>query len=161
MSHAHAAEPEAAGAGTRILVGVDLSPACYRVYREALTVARARGGRLFALHVIDGAGIAEMARLAGLLEGDLRDRLGRDRRERLEDFARRVGGPEVEVPVQMILAWGRPFEQIVRKANDLDVDLVVLGISGASADIERALFGSTAEKVLRSTSRPVLCVPAE
>jgi nucleotide-binding universal stress UspA family protein len=41
------------------------------------------------------------------------------------------------------------------------VSLIVLGTAGRSADLERALFGSTAEKVLRSAPCPVLCVPTE
>ncbi len=50
---------------------------------------------------------------------------------------------------------------ILKHAIDLEADLIVLGTSGRSADLERALFGSTAEKVLRGAPCPVLCVPAE
>jgi len=149
------------GLGGRILVGVDFSPAARRALHQARSLVRGQGGRLFLLHVIEDTGIADIARLADLPEAELRERLGHERRARIEaliaDLDDGVGDP----PTQVLVVWGRPFEEIVRKAEDLSVDLIVLGTSGQAADIERALFGSTAEKVLRSSSRPVLCVPAD
>ena len=50
---------------------------------------------------------------------------------------------------------------ILKKASESGVSPIVLGTAGRSADLERALFGSTAERVLRSAPCPVLCVPAE
>jgi len=94
-------------------------------------------------------------------EKQIRELLGRERRNRLEALLHDIEDGGTDVSAQLIVAWGRPFEEIVKKADDLDADLIVLGTSGRAADLERALFGSTAEKVLRSTSRPVLCVPAD
>ena len=37
--------------------------------------------------------------------------------------------------------------------------MIVMGIRGQSTPAEEILFGSTAEKVLRGTRVPVLCVP--
>lgn len=161
MTRNQPAQQRPPGIGGRILVGIDFSAAGHRALLTARSFARERSGRLFALHVIDGHGVDEIARLTERPEKQIRELLGRERRNRLELLLRDIedGGPEV--PAQLIIAWGRPFEEIVKKADDLEADLIVLGTSGRSADLERALFGSTAEKVLRSTSRPVLCVPAD
>lgn len=161
MTRTPARTTEMGGLGGRILVGVDFSPAARRALHQARSLVRGQGGRLFLLHVIDGTAIGEIARLANLPEGDLRERLGHDRRTRIEALIADLDDGAGDPPTQVLVAWGRPFEEIVRKAEDLSVDLIVLGTSGQSADIEHALFGSTAEKVLRSSSRPVLCVPAD
>ena len=46
-----------------------------------------------------------------------------------------------------------------RVARDLDLPMIVMGVRGRSSPPEELLFGSTAEKVLRGTRVPVLCVP--
>jgi len=161
MTRTPARTTEMGGLGGRILVGVDFSPAGRRALHRARSLVRGQGGRLLLLHVIDGAGIGEIARLAGLPEGDLRERLARERRARVGALIAELDDGAGDPPPQVLVGWGRPFEEIVRKAEDLSLDLIVLGTSGRSADLERALFGSTAEKVLRSSSRPVLCVPAD
>ncbi len=143
-----------------ILVGTDLSGASRKALVQARSLAREREVALLVLHVIDDQGLEEIARLAGLPEGDLRERLGRERRERLAALLAEVedGG---EVTTERLIAWGRPFEEILKKAAGMSVGLIVLGTAGHSADLERALFGSTAEKVLRNAPCPVLCVPSE
>jgi nucleotide-binding universal stress UspA family protein len=124
-------------------------------------MAREREVRLLVLHVIDAPGLDEIARLAGVEEKDLRERLAAERRQRLAAELVEVEDAAGEITTEAVISWGRPFEQILKRASELPVDLIVLGTSGRSADLERALFGSTAEKVLRAAPCPVLCVPAE
>jgi nucleotide-binding universal stress UspA family protein len=58
---------------------------------------------------------------------------------------------------EAIVAEGRPGEQIIAKARELDIDLVVLG-SGDAGRLERLLVGSTSEQVLASATCSVLVV---
>lgn len=58
---------------------------------------------------------------------------------------------------EAIIAEGRPAEQIITKARELDIDLVVLG-SGDAGRLERLLVGSTSEQVLASATCSVLVV---
>jgi len=144
-----------------ILVGVDFSASARQALLRARSMARERECTLLVLHVIDPHGMEEVARLAMIPEEELRSRLGRERREGLARLMTDVdegGGP---LAAELMVVWGRPFEEILKKAAELMVDLIVLGTAGRSADLERALFGSTAEKVLRATPCPVLCVPVE
>ena len=93
---------------------------------------------------------------------DLHERLAKERRRRLAELLIELEEGSRELPVtEPVIAWGVPFEVIVRKATDIAASMIVLGTMGRSADLERALFGSTAEKVLRSAPCPVLCVPTE
>lgn len=150
-----------AGRAEAILAAVDFSRAARRAFTHARSIARERGASLYALHVIDAPGIEEMADLTGTPADKLRERLGHERKRRLAEFLRDLDDGGEPVDVQSLVSWGRPFEEIVRRALSLGVSLVVMGSSGHSADLERALFGSTAEKVLRAAPCPVLCVPAD
>ncbi|HEU4401638.1 MAG TPA: universal stress protein [Candidatus Polarisedimenticolia bacterium] len=144
-----------------ILVGVDFSRPARQALVEARHVAREREGSLVVLHVIEAHGLEETARLAEVPERHLRELLGRERRQKLEALLREVEDGAGEVTTEIAIAWGHPFEEILRQATDRGVELIVLGTAGRSADLERALFGSTAEKVLRATPCAVLCVPME
>jgi nucleotide-binding universal stress UspA family protein len=144
-----------------ILVGVDFSKPGRRALAEARSLALRRDAALLVLHVIDGHALDEVATLAGLSEEDLRQRLSRERRRRLDALLVEVDAGDTGVTTEIMISWGTPFEEILKKAADFAVDLIVLGTAGRSADLERALFGSTAEKVLRATPCPVLCVPTE
>ena len=147
--------------GRGILAGVDFSPLSRRALIRARSLAREGDVPLLVLHVIDAPGLDEIARLAGLEEGDLRELLEKERRRHLSVELAEAEAAAGKVTAEPLIAWGRPFEEILRCASDRAVSLIVLGTSGRSGDLERALFGSTAEKVLRASPCPVLCVPAE
>jgi len=61
------------------------------------------------------------------------------------------------VTMERALVDGNPSREIVRYAEDEGCDLVVMGTHGRGG-IDRLLLGSVAEKVVRSSSVPVLTV---
>jgi nucleotide-binding universal stress UspA family protein len=144
-----------------ILVGTDFSRPARQALVQALSLAREREAGVMVLHVVHAPDLEELARLAEVPEKVLRERLGRERRERLASLITEVEGRPEDIPVETVLAWGHPYEVILKRAAQTGVSLIVLGTSGRSADLERALFGSTAEKVLRAAPCAVLCVPTE
>jgi nucleotide-binding universal stress UspA family protein len=82
-------------------------------------------------------------------------------RERAEiDFSTMLEGLDTgEANVERMIVIGTPFVEILKIARDLDLPMIVMGVRGRSTPPEEILFGSTAEKVLRGTRVPVLCVP--
>jgi nucleotide-binding universal stress UspA family protein len=50
-----------------------------------------------------------------------------------------------------------PHDEIIRYANDEDIDLIVMGTHGRGG-LARLLMGSVAEKVVRTARCPVLTV---
>jgi nucleotide-binding universal stress UspA family protein len=58
-----------------------------------------------------------------------------------------------------MIVVGSPFVEILKITRDLDLPMIVMGVRGRSTPPEEILFGSTAEKVLRGSRVPVLCVP--
>ncbi len=52
---------------------------------------------------------------------------------------------------------GIPFEEIVKKSVETGADLIVMGTHGRKG-LDHMLFGSTAERVVRAASCPVMTV---
>ncbi|MEM2069765.1 MAG: universal stress protein, partial [Archaeoglobaceae archaeon] len=67
-----------------------------------------------------------------------------------EELARKEG-----IPAKTLLKFGKPEEIIVSTADELKVDLIVLGPSRYSY-LRRRILGSTAEKVVEHASCSVL-----
>lgn len=137
-----------------LLAAVDFSPCSLRALEAALTW-RGATAEVTVLHVLDREFIEEVDEL-GLGKAD--DALARLRSRAEEELARLVGERGAE-RVETMIVVGTPFVEIVKIANDLECDLIVIGIHGSDTGLKQLLFGGTAEKVLRGASRPVLCVP--
>ena len=139
-----------------ILVPVDFSECSVNAVRAAAAIA-APDGDLTLLHVINEDFIHD-AVAAGLGASDeITERM----RERAEaDFASMLEGVEAGgVNVERMVVIGVPFVEILKITRDLDLPMIVMGTRGRSVPPEEVLFGSTAEKVLRGSRVPVLCVP--
>ena len=141
---------------TDILVPVDFSECSRNAVRIAAGMA-APDGDLTLLHVIDENFVNDaVAASLGMTEeitAKMRERADAQFNSFLEGLE--TGGVDVE---RMIVV-GIPFVEILKIARDLDLPMIVMGVRGTSTPPEEVLFGSTAEKVLRGTRIPVLCVP--
>lgn len=142
-----------------ILVAIDFSKAARKALFKAISIASRNGAELLVLHVIDPSHLEEIAMLLSLPEQELHDKLEQEHRDHLSALIVEAMEGTEEVPFRILISWGRPFQQVLAKATEFAVDLIVLGNAGRTADLERALFGSTAERVIRGAPCPVLCVP--
>ena len=139
-----------------ILVPIDFSPCSINALRVAIAMA-APDGDLTLLHVIDEDFVKD-AVAAGLGIAD--DIHARMREQAESSFTTAVEGLETgSVNVERMIVVGIPFVEILKIARDLDLPMIVMGVRGRSTPPEEVLFGSTAEKVLRASRVPVLCVP--
>ena len=72
-----------------------------------------------------------------------------------EKIAFRLGGQSVKS--RILVPSGEPHSEILSAAHKEDVDCIVMSTHGGSA-LARALLGSTAEKVVYTTRRPVMLI---
>lgn len=63
--------------------------------------------------------------------------------------------PDVQVKAEVVVGYAA--EEILSLAENEDADLIVMGTHGRKG-IDRILFGSVAEKVVKNSSRPVLTI---
>jgi universal stress protein A len=139
-----------------ILVPVDFSECSVNAVRAAVGIAEPEGD-LTLLHVIDEHFIKDSV-AAGLgtsedITARMRERAEADFTSMLESLE--TGGLEIE----RMVVIGVPFVEILKITRDLDLPMIVMGLRGRSTPPEELLFGSTAEKVLRGSRVPVLCIP--
>ena len=141
---------------SEILVPTDFSPASINALRVAIAMA-APEGDLTLLHVIDEQFVNDAAGAELGTVDEIRSRL-RDRAE--ANFDAMLEQIEAgAVNLERMIVIGAPFVEILKIARDLDLPLIVMGLKGRSTPPDEILFGSTAEKVLRGSRIPVLCVP--
>jgi len=76
----------------------------------------------------------------------------------VENAADRLSGMGVEA-VETAVSHGIPYRAILDAIEDADADLVVIGTHGRTG-IDRYLLGSVAEKLVRTSSVPVMTVRA-
>ena len=139
-----------------ILVPMDFSACSVNALRVAVGMA-APEGDLTLLHVIDEEFVEHVV-AAGLgTTEDLRKRLKELAESNFDSVLEGLDAGQVNM--ERMIVVGIPFVEILKIARDLDLPMIVMGIRGQSMPAEELLFGSTAEKVLRGTRVPVLCVP--
>lgn len=161
----------------RILYTTDLSESARYALAYAFSLANAYRAKLDILHVLADdpdmdSGIAgyvgeeKWNEIRKRNENEARSALiGKKRdnvaiREVLDHFTKQVQDNIGEHEVMMdetIVARGKPMDVIVKTAEERDCDLIVMGSYGHGG-LAGAIMGSTAQRVLRRSKRPVLVV---
>lgn len=139
--------PSSEGRSPRILCATDFSPRSEPAVERATMLARQMDGQLLLLHVVDERQSLSMIRRRA-------DRA----RSVLQWRAQQLMRIDVS-PAEISVRVGKPYPTIARVAKEWDADLVVLGAyRSRSGD---RYFGTTAERVARAATRPVLIVNHE
>jgi nucleotide-binding universal stress UspA family protein len=139
----------------RILIGCDFSKVSTLAFEYGLSLAQEFQAELHLAHVVEPPDYRDLDR-SGLEYGkdvskDFLDYLNSKLEKLLPDDARNWCSPKT------ILLKGKPDEQLVDYADANDIDMITLGVRGQGL-VEKLLIGSTTDRVIRRTSRPVLSV---
>ena len=135
----------------RILVPTDFSETSEAALRYGVELARRFGARLYLLHVPEHPGEATETEYSV----DLFETMQNAAHDRLPHLLSEAERHELRPECAMRL--GTPWEEIVRHADEHDIDLIVMGTHGREG-IARAFMGSVAEMVVRRATCPVLTV---
>jgi nucleotide-binding universal stress UspA family protein len=131
----------------KILVPIDFSDCSKKALLYAIPFARQFGAEMILLSVVEPyPAVPEMAPTDFETVGDTR--------RELETLRKTV--PEA-VHASIAVRTGSPSNEIAEAASDLDADLIIIATHGRKG-ITRMMLGSTAEKVVRYASCPVLIV---
>ncbi|WP_058556375.1 universal stress protein [Thiohalocapsa sp. ML1] len=137
-----------------ILFATDYSAGSERACTTARTLAQACGARLVVLHVVNQFTDPQARYLSAEVIDSLIREVETHAVDEMRRFAKRnFDGLDYETEVQM----GRASEEILRCADKVKADLIVMGTQGR-AGLEKLFVGSTAEKILRKSRIPVLTV---
>jgi manganese transport protein len=147
--------PQAVGEGLQspaykaILVPLDHTERDRAAINHAAALARAHGARLYLLHVEEDV----TSQLYGALADTAEVEAGR---RYLEEIARKLREQGVQVEV-LVRHARNPGQEIVRVAEELEPDLLVMGAHGHSGWRD-LVFGATINSVRHKVKAPVLVV---
>ncbi len=139
-----------------LLVPVDFSGNSKVAFSQAVGLVSGEKPVIILLHVIDAA-LPTFAEAHDLGSHD--DIITRARQRAEEKFREYTSVCPEGIEVDPVVSEGLPFLEILRKADDFAVDAIVMSKIGRRGKVEEFLFGSTAEKVLRGCTKPVLVLP--
>jgi nucleotide-binding universal stress UspA family protein len=140
----------------KLLAAVDLSKASGYVIEAVHRVALATDAEVYVLHTIMPLpGIAGPEFNPVTEHQDLSERY-LDERDQLNELVSQL--VEADVNASALMAQGDPVKTIMREAERLDAELVVIGSHGHGMMFD-ALVGSISAGVLRKSTIPVLVVP--
>lgn len=142
----------------KILVPVDFSDTAASGIERALT-ALAPGGKLTLVNVIDMVLANQIATITGTPESSIADGLKLKAVEQLADLCTSLGDRAKGIEIEQLVVTGLPFREINKAAEEREVDLLIMTKFGTHGRVEKALFGTTAEKVLRWATVPTLILP--
>lgn len=139
----------------KILFPTDFSEGAKNAMPYAADMAKTYGAQLCLLHVIYDIATASGLHIPHSSVDQMYSELQAAAKKELERFGLREteGLKDVEYSIKR----GVPYEEILNFAKDNNIDLIVIGTHGRKG-IDRVLFGSTAERVVRNSLCPVLTV---
>jgi nucleotide-binding universal stress UspA family protein len=141
----------------KILLPTDFSGCANYALPYASSIARATGAAIICVHVVEPVvpavgytGLAEPMPIADI-SGQLEDSAERQL-PKLAECDECAG-----LNVEEVIVHGDAAAEIVRVAEEREVDLIVISSHGRTG-LGRIIFGSTAEAVVRHATCPVLVV---
>jgi len=140
-----------------VVVAVDFTPASEHAIEQAFAFARRPGDRITMLHVVDGSASGVPPHFYRYGGAEYERHLIQDARERLQLAALKKRRTSAIVHTRVLV--GDPTTEIVRVADSVGADLLVAGVPKRGV-VSRALFGTTAARLMRATPIPMLAVPA-
>lgn len=140
----------------RILYATDLAEGSEEGLEFSVRLAHGLDANLMVLHVIRFTDAAFHGMDTAAFLPEYAEEVRAEAAERLSRMVGLVS--DGSVPVTTLLADGVPSEVIERVAVQRDADLIVIDLQ-KKGRIERAMLGTTAERVIRSATVPVLSLP--
>jgi nucleotide-binding universal stress UspA family protein len=153
----------------RILYTTDLSENSAFVFRYAINSAKKHDATIIILHVLAPLSATTNAIVHPYLTEGKEKKISGNKiaymkdliKQRLKLFCEKElkDDPDSADRVESIeLCEGFPAEMILRKADELNCDAIVLGTHGKGF-IRNTFLGSTSKRVLRRTRKPVFIIP--
>ncbi len=161
----------------RILYATDLSQQALHAFAYAVSLANRYGAQIHLMHVLTEVpsldnkvasyiGTERWEEIKQRHMQDARESLtGKMRHnpaieEALDRFGRDAagaGGQKADLLDKVLVLRGNPVDQIIEQSEKLNCDLIVMGSHGHGS-MALAMLGSTAQRVLRRSRKPVLVV---
>jgi nucleotide-binding universal stress UspA family protein len=150
----------------KILYATDLSKNSAYAFRYAINSAKHHNAEIAILHVIEVMDTTTRNLMSAYVDFTKKEKekaaYAKDRIEkRLNLFFEKVRVEDselIKINISTEICEGYPAEEILRKADELSCDAIVMGTHGKGL-LSRTFLGSVAKKILRRTRKPVFIIP--
>src|SRR5512133_1988517 len=139
----------------KILIAIDFSENSEHAFEYAMTLAKQFQAELTILHVINEPVDLRGFYVPHISFEQLEKEIEEGAQKMMEQFCQARMGDFTNY--QTAIVTGLPNEEIIRNAADTGASLIVLGTHGRTG-LDHIIFGSTAERVVRSAACPVLTI---
>jgi nucleotide-binding universal stress UspA family protein len=136
-----------------IVIATDGSANSQRAISYGIWIAKLSGAAVHVIHVVDTPSLISEVWTAG--KDMIYEMMISDGKKILSKAKKIIEDSGVEV--KDVLLEGHPAEEIIKFAENNNMDLIVMGTLGKTG-IERFLMGSVSEKVVRHSKVPVMVV---
>jgi nucleotide-binding universal stress UspA family protein len=147
--HAYALPPQ------HLLVPLDCRAHTRHVFDYALALAEKLQARLTLLHILEMPAAESAEGYVSVSVADYIRQQEAERRRTLDAYAQQV--QRAGLRCETVLTHGVPFQQILNRTRNREVDLILMGTQGRTG-LPHLVLGSVAEKVVRLAPCPVLVV---
>lgn len=137
----------------KILVALNLKEHPDEIIKGALYVASKFNAKIYAVHVIEEMPKISFYYDAYKLWEEFRDSAVKETLEKMAKYIKQFSKEFDEV--EPIIEIGKPCEKIIDKADELDVDLIVVGHHGWTG-VHQMIHHNIGEKIMRGSKRTVL-----
>ena len=140
----------------KILCPTDFSELSYEAIKTAGELAFHFGSELCLLHVVSPMPVVPMGGGPATFNVPLYEQeLETSSKRSLEEILNQLEWKDLRA--RLIVLRGNPADEIARTADEEEVDLIIIATHGRTG-VDRLVFGSVAEKVVRHSKCPVLTV---
>jgi nucleotide-binding universal stress UspA family protein len=139
----------------KILTAIDFSESSDFAFEYALTLAKQFQAELTVMHVINEPVDLRGFYVPHISFEQLEKEIEEGAEKMMEKFCQTRMGDFTRYTTAIVA--GIPYEEVLRKAQETGASLIVLGTHGRTG-IDHLIFGSTAERVVRSAACPVLTI---
>lgn len=152
-----------------ILYSTDLSSNAVNAFKHAVMLARLHNAKIHLLHVVQPVDSAMRGYISAVMGDHKLEEFEQKHqhdaqiilKKKLDAFAQSELSATPDdlariADIQVLI--GDPVVKIVELANQLKVDVIVIGAHSKGA-LQHAFLGSVAEKVLKKANRPIFVIP--
>jgi nucleotide-binding universal stress UspA family protein len=139
----------------QILFPTDFSEGSYHAMPYAVDFSKHYNAKLHIIHIVHDFTKATYSHMPHISSDKIFDEITEWARNEIDKccIEQIRGLPKVE----KLVLKGIPYEEIVKFADNKKIDIIVMGTYGR-VGLDKLIFGSTAERVVRKAPCPVLTV---
>jgi len=138
----------------KILIAIDDGPTSEKVTSNGFQLGQQLNAEIALVSVVD---TTTLMTDGGVTPGELADIIKNDFKKSQQLLVEKVFK---DYKVWTFVEKGKPFEAILKVAEEWEADLIVLGTHGRTG-LSHLLMGSVAEKVIRHSTKPLFIIPTK